>query len=206
MDETRPTVDQFPPTADQGDDPLPDLPHRPRIAPLPPPPDDPGQLNIFRTLAHNPNLARAFMRLGGHLLGGDSLPAREREIVILRTGFRSGSEYEFGQHTRIGRGAGLSDAEIARLARHDAEWDDADGALVAMVDDLCDHDVVSETTWQRLCARWTDAQLLELLVLAGYYRLVSGMLNSAGIALEPATAGWPDGTAGARRAPRDNPA
>jgi alkylhydroperoxidase family enzyme len=191
----------------KGGDPLPDLPHRPRIGPLPAPPDDPGQLNIFRTLAHNQDLARAFTRLGGYLLGAGSLPAREREIVILRTGFRAGSEYEFGQHTRIGRGAGLSDAEIARLARPEAEWDDSDdGALVAMVDELCDHDVVSETTWQTLSARWTEAQLLELLVLAGYYRLVSGMLNSAGVALEPATAGWPDGTVGARRAPRDSPA
>jgi 4-carboxymuconolactone decarboxylase len=181
-----------------------DLPARPRIDPLPAPADDPGQLNIFRTLARNEKLAKAFMRLGGHLLGGGVLPAREREIVILRTGRRAGSEYEFAQHRRIGRTAGLTDHEIARLADStDAHWSDDDAALIAMVDDLCDDDVVSEATWQRLRARWDEAQLLELLVLTGYYRLVSGMLNSAGVALEPATPGWPDGVAAARRAPRE---
>jgi 4-carboxymuconolactone decarboxylase len=183
-----------------------DLPVRPRIDPLPPPLDEPGQLNIFRTLAHNEKLAKGFLRLGGHLLGGGILPARDREIVILRTGSRAGSEYEFGQHTRLGREAGLTGYEIARLAEGDvAGWGDDDAALISLVDDLCDHDVVSETTWERLRARWSDAQLLELLVLAGFYRLASGMLNSVGVALEPATPGWPDGASRARRAPRDDP-
>ena len=180
------------------------LPARPRIDPLPAPSDDPGQLNIFRTLAHNEKLAKGFMRLGGHLLGGGVLPAREREIVILRTGRRAGSEYEFGQHRRLGRAAGLTDDEMARLADGAlGAWSDDDAALICMVDELCDHDVVSAPTWARLQARWSDAQMLELLVLAGFYRLVSGMLNSVGVALEPATAGWPDSAVGARRAPRD---
>ena len=165
---------------------------------------DQPQLNIFRTLGRNRPLFKGFLALGGHLLGESGLlPPREREIVILRTGFRAGSEYEFGQHTRMGRDAGLSDDEIGRLA--DAAgggWSDDDSALVAMVDELCDHDVVSEPTWQRLAARWSEEQLLELLVLAGYYRLVSGLLNSTGVALEPETPGWPAGTM-LRPAPRE---
>jgi alkylhydroperoxidase family enzyme len=132
------------------------------------------------------------------------LPAREREIVILRTGFRAGSEYEFGQHTRIGRDAGLTDAEIARLAdAGHGDWNDADRALVDMVDELCADDVVSDPTWQRLAQHWDEAQLLELLVLAGYYRLVSGFLNSVGVALEPETPAWPDGMRNPRPAPRE---
>src|SRR5437588_9910070 len=179
---------------------------RPPIDPRPPRGDEPGELNIFRTLAHNEKLAKGFLRLGGHLLGGGVLPAREREIVILRTGSRAGSEYEFGQHTRLGRQAGLTDDEIAGLADSQVgRWSDDDDALICLVDELCDHDVVSETTWDRLRARWSDAELLELLVLAGFYRLASGMLNSVGVALEPGTAGWPDGAIGARRAPRDEP-
>src|SRR2546423_1170473 len=133
-----------------------DLPAQPRIAPLPAS-DDQRQLNIFRTLTHNRPLYKGFLALGGHLLGGGGLPAREREIVILRTGFRCGSEYEFGQHTRIGRDAGLSDAEIARLADAGAgEWSDDDRALVDLVDELCADDVVSEPTWKLLAARWND--------------------------------------------------
>ena len=180
-----------------------DLPAQPRIAPLPAT-DDQRQLNIFRTLGRNHDLYKGFLALGGHLLGGSGLPAREREIVILRTGFRSGSEYEFGQHTRIGAAVGLTDAEIARLAdAGGGTWSDDDAALVAMVDELCDDDVVSEPTWGRLTTRWSDEQLLELLVLAGYYRLVSGLLNSVGVALEPETPGWPDAMTQPRRAPRE---
>ena len=180
-----------------------DLPAQPRIAPLPAT-DDQRQLNIFRTLSRNHDLYKGFLALGGHLLGGSGLPAREREIVILRTGFRAGSEYEFGQHTRIGAAVGLTDAEIARLAdAGDGTWTDDDAALVAMVDDLCADDVVSEATWKQLTTRWTEEQLLELLVLAGYYRLVSGLLNSVGVALEPDTPGWPEGMAQPRRAPRE---
>lgn len=181
-----------------------DLPARPRIEPVPAAADDPRQLNIFRTLVHNRPLYKGFLALGGHLLGGGVLPAREREIVVLRTGWRAGSEYEFGQHTRIGGDAGLTDEEIARLATDaSAGWSEDDAALVAMVDELCADDVVSESTWQRLRACWDEAQLLELLVLCGYYRLVSGLLNSTGVALEPETAGWPAGATDARRAPRE---
>jgi 4-carboxymuconolactone decarboxylase len=160
-------------------------------------------LNIFRTIARNEPLARGFLSLGGHLLRGEGLPAREREIVILRTGWRAQSEYEFGQHTTIGLAAGLTDDEVRWLAdAGEPRWSAADASLVRMVDELCADDVVSDATWAELAARWQQEQLLELLVLAGYYRLVSGLLTSAGVALEPGTPGWPDGADARLRAPR----
>ena len=183
-------------------------PSAPRIAPLPAEGERPP-LNIFRTLERAPALSAAFLALGTHLLGGGVLPERERELVVLRVGWRAQSEYEFGQHTTIGAAAGLTPAEIARLADADADADAGDGswsaddaALVAMVDELCDDEVVSDATWAALSDRWSEEQLLDLLVLAGYYRLVSGMLNSAGVALEAAAPGWPDGAAPRLRAPR----
>ncbi len=119
-------------------------PARPRIDPLPADEGATRQLNIFRTLAHNEALSKGFFELGGHLLGGGVLPVREREIVILRTGFRSGSEYEFGQHTRIGRKGGLTEDEIARLADSGSgQWNADDAALVTLVDELCDENIVS---------------------------------------------------------------
>ncbi|MBV9293500.1 MAG: carboxymuconolactone decarboxylase family protein, partial [Frankiales bacterium] len=104
-------------------------PGTPRIPPLSPDDEtaqrmtlgsdrnDGRPLNIFLTLARNEGLYTAFGRLGSHLLFKGSLPARERELVILRVGFRAQSEYEFGQHTVIGRDAGLTDEEIERLTR-----------------------------------------------------------------------------------------
>ena len=162
------------------------------------------ELNIFRTIGRNEALAKGFLALGGKLLSGHGIPAREREIVILRTGWRGQSEYEFGQHTTIGLSVGLTSAEIAALAdAGEGSWSQDDAALIAMVDDLCAADVVSEPTWLLLRKRWSDEELLELLVLAGYYRLVSGLLNSAGVALEAGTPGWPEGAAARLVAPRE---
>jgi alkylhydroperoxidase family enzyme len=161
-------------------------------------------LNIFRTISRNHDLYKGFLALGTHLLRGDALPPREREIVILRAGWQCASEYEFGQHTVIGRIAGLTDEEIAALAdAGEVEWSTDDRALVALVDELCAGDLVSESTWQALARRWSEEQLLELLVLAGFYRLVSGVLNSVGVALEPATPGWPATAKPRRHAPRE---
>jgi 4-carboxymuconolactone decarboxylase len=178
-------------------------PTRPRILKVHFDRDEPP-LNIFATLAHNRPLSKAFRLFGAHLLNDGVLPAREREIVILRTGWRCGSEYEFGQHHLIGSSVGLTPDEIERLAdAGPGTWDENDAALIGLVDDLCTNDIVSESTWHALAQRWNDAELLELLMLAGFYRMVSGMLNSVGVALEPKTPKWPDRAAPVRRAPHE---
>src|SRR5437763_6862542 len=119
-------------------------------------------LNIFLTLAKNEPLFTSFMHLGGYLLGKRfGVERREREIVILRVGWRSGSDYEFGQHTLIGRRAGLTDAEIHRLASNDGSgWSDDDAALLALCDELCADNDVSDATWSRLAAKWSEPELL----------------------------------------------
>ena len=152
---------------------------------------DGSPLNIFGMLAHHPRLLKRFNLLGGFLLNKGLVPAREREIVILRIGWRAQAVYEFGQHTIIGRAEGLTDAEIAGLAGADHEWSHQDAALIAMADELADDDCVGDETWAALAASWTDAQLIELLVIAGFYRLVSGFLNSTGVPLDNGVPSWP---------------
>jgi 4-carboxymuconolactone decarboxylase len=151
-------------------------------------------LNIFATLAHHPKVMRRSNQLGGTLLFGGSLPAREREMVILRVGWNCRSVYEFGQHTVIGARSGLSAAEISSLAGGDlGAWSREDRALVALADDLCSQDCVSDETWAVLAERFDSKEMVELVVLAGYYRLISGFLNSMGVRLDPGVPGWPDG-------------
>jgi 4-carboxymuconolactone decarboxylase len=152
-------------------------------------------LNIFGTLAHHPLLLKRYIALGGVFLRFGLLPAREREIVILRTAWHTGSVYEFGQHTRIGLASGLTEDEVARLAQPGTEgWTAADATLLAMVEDLHSGDRVSDPTWAELAGRWSEAELLELLALAGFYRMTAGFLNSAGVEPEPGVAGWPEGS------------
>lgn len=151
-------------------------------------------LNIFATMAKHPKLLDRFNRFGGFLLYRGLLPAREREIVILRVGWRSGSVYEFGQHTVIGRGAGLTDEEVRRLAvdRVDDAWSDDDRNLIELADQLCTTNKVDDALWERLSRRWNEQEVMELLVVAGFYRLVSGFLNATGVQLEQGTPGWPE--------------
>ena len=99
-------------------------PGEPRLAPLDPTTLDEetqryapvGSFNIFRTLAHHPKLLKRWLGFGNHVLNKSTLPPRERELVILRVGWRCNADYEFGQHITIGREAGVTDDEIRRLA------------------------------------------------------------------------------------------
>ena len=91
-------------------------------------------LNISATMAHNTRVLKRFSALGGTLLFRGVLPARERELVILRVGANCQSVYEFGQHTLIGRDSGLSDAEITALTQSPEvrDWSEADRDLIAL--------------------------------------------------------------------------
>ncbi len=151
-------------------------------------------LNIFRALAHHPKLFKRFNLMGGYILNKGLIPEREREIVILRVGWRAKAVYEFGQHTVIGKRCGLTEAEIAALADDgsDHRWSDDDADLIAMADELCIDDCVSDDTFARLARRWDEAQLIELVMCAGFYRMVSGFLNSMGIPLDPTVPSWPE--------------
>ncbi|MBK5224055.1 MAG: carboxymuconolactone decarboxylase family protein [Acidimicrobiia bacterium] len=189
--------------------PRPPRPTTPRLAPIGEPTPEqaevlakagarPGRraINIFTTMVRNRRVANRAVILGGAFLGKGTIAGRDREIVILRVGHNASAEYEFGQHTVIGRREGLTDAEIADLASDEltGQWSNADRTLVAMADELCSVDCVSDATWTALAERYSDEQLVELLMLAGYYRMISGFLNSTGVQLDDGVPGWPGGT------------
>jgi alkylhydroperoxidase family enzyme len=150
-------------------------------------------LNIFGVLAHHPKLLKRFNLMGGFILNKGLLPERERELVILRIGWNAKAVYEFGQHTVIGLRCGLTSDEIAALtqAPDNHDWRADDLALIAMADELAADDCVTDATWAALAVRWNDAELVELLIVAGFYRLVSGFLNSAGVQLDTGVPGFP---------------
>ncbi len=150
--------------------------------------------NIFGVLAKHPKLLKRFNLLGGFILNKGLLPVREREIVILRVGANCVSRYEFGQHTVIGRRCGITDEEISALLRPaDAHpWSDVDADLIAMSDELCADDCISDATFERLRTRWSEAEVIELTVTAGFYRMVSGFLNSMGIEFDDGVPDFPE--------------
>lgn len=147
--------------------------------------------NIFLAMAHHPRLLKRFNVLGGLFLGRGLLPERERELVILRTAWRCRSEYEFGQHTLFARRAGLADEEIARATREGAVWPEPDAALIRLADEIHERRAVSDELWAELGRRWSVPEMIELVMLAGFYGMVAGFLNTAQVPLDAGVPGWP---------------
>ncbi len=140
-------------------------------------------LNLFRTVAHNPAILERFRSTGTYLLNFGTLSALDREIVIQRTCARCGCEYEWGVHAifygeRVGLSEEQLDATAARPGATDPCWSPEQALLIELVDALHDHDDVEDTLWERLAAHYTDAQLVELVVLVGQYHLVSFIANA----------------------------
>jgi 4-carboxymuconolactone decarboxylase len=176
---------------------------QPRIAPLPRAewsdeahellPKDPGSgsatpLNIFTTLLRHPKLFKRWSVFASHVLSKSTLPARDREILILRTGVRCQSAYEFHQHTRIGLASGLTRDEIADLAGDGSGFAGTDAALVRAADELHDDQMISDATWTALHERYSDQQMIDLIFAVGQYTLVSMVLNSLGVQVEDGSA------------------
>jgi alkylhydroperoxidase family enzyme len=152
-----------------------------------------GENNIFTTFARHESLFLAWLRFGGFLLGGGVLPARERELLILRTGFNCGSSYEWGQHVRIAESVGIDHEEILRVAKGpQAEgWPLADAVLLEAADELHEDAKISERTWARLAASYDERGLIEITMLVGHYHLVAYALNSLGVELDEGLEGLP---------------
>jgi alkylhydroperoxidase family enzyme len=148
-------------------------------------------LNIFTTLARHPKLFKRWQVFAGHVLGKSTLPPREREIVILRTGWLCNSHYEFHQHTRIGLACGLSDDEIRKLTRSADDWTGKDAVLVRAADELHADQMISDATWRALRESWNEQQLIDLLFAIGQYTLVSMVLNTLGVQTEDGSEGFP---------------
>jgi alkylhydroperoxidase family enzyme len=150
-------------------------------------------LNVFTTFARHPKLLKRWMVFGAHVLGKSTLAPREREILILRTGFRCRSEYEWGQHAVIGRAVGLTDEEIVRITKDPDEpgWAPFDATLLHAADELHDDYVISETTWTALSKKYDTHQLMDVVFTVGQYTLVSMALNTFGVQLDPGIEGFP---------------
>lgn len=144
--------------------------------------------NIYKTLAHHPELYSRWSGLGGFLLNGSSLPPRQREMLMLRMGWLCQSEYEWSQHARIATSSvGLTDEEVHRIAEgaQAKGWTDFERALLRFVDELRYEAMVSNATWRALRKTYSDMQIMEALFTAAQYQLVSMALNSLGVQLDP---------------------
>ncbi len=150
-------------------------------------------VNIFATIVRHPGLYRRWMPFAGKLLAG-KLPVRDRELLILRTAWHTRSPYEWGQHVRLSKAAGITDDEIERvIAGPSADgWAPFDRTLLQAADDLHDDACISDANWDALAKQYDERQLIEVPMLVGHYHMVAFALNSFGVQREPGVDGLPD--------------
>jgi alkylhydroperoxidase family enzyme len=127
----------------------------------------------------------------------NTLNARTRELVILRNGWRTKSEYEFCQHVRVSRDLKMSDEEIlgVRDPANCRTYSETDRAVIRMADELLDDSEVSAETWNILRQAFSNEELVELLLIAGFWRMIAGYLKTARVPLDPGVPSWPEGKA-----------
>lgn len=144
-------------------------------------------LNIFRTLARAPVALERFAPWAGYILGrNNSLTTRDRELLILRTGWNCRSGYEWAQHVPIGREAGLDDADIAAIKQgpRAPHWPPRDAALLTACDELVADQFVTDATWAALSAL-SERQRMDVVFTVAQYTQVAMVLNSFGVQLDP---------------------
>ena len=143
-------------------------------------------LLLFTTIARDPGLFQKFF--AGGLLDRGNLTTRQREIVIDRTTALCKSEYEWGVHVAVyAAHAGFDSAQIASLAHGDALdacWSPEEQLLLTLCDQLQTDCTVTDALWSALKAAFPDEAILELLMLAGFYRSVSYLTNALRLPLE----------------------
>lgn len=142
-----------------------------------------GAGTALATLARHPDLAKAFLRFNVHLLFRSTLPARLRELAILRVAYRRGCSYEWTHHVDMGKDAGLTDTEIQDL-QHGVASGELDRAVLAAVDELDDKSNVSDATWNVLSEHLDERQRMDLVFTIGCYGLLAMAFNTFGVELE----------------------
>jgi 4-carboxymuconolactone decarboxylase len=185
---------------------------RPRIDPLTPPytpeaaamlarwmPRDAGAIEplaLFRTLARHLELASRMLPLGAGILSHGRVAPRDREIVIHRTCARTRADYEWGVHAAVyAERVGLTPAQLRATATGGADdpaWDAAGALLIRLADELHETATVSDTLWAALERHYDPEQLLELVITAGWYRLIAYVIHAAQVEPEPWAVSYPN--------------
>jgi alkylhydroperoxidase family enzyme len=149
--------------------------------------------NVFKTFARHPELASRFSTFGGYILRESTLSPRHREMAILRIGWLCQSEYEWGQHRRLGLEAGLTEEEILRINEGPGAngWSPFEAALLRAVDELHSDAFITDATWDALTKEYDEKNMMDLVFTVGDYNMVSMALNSFGVQLDEGLTGFP---------------
>jgi alkylhydroperoxidase family enzyme len=153
-----------------------------------------AELNIFRVLLHRPVAAKGIADLLVALLFRGELDHRLRELVIMRIGWATGSDYEWTQHWSIAQqrfGLSRDDLLAVRDWRRSDRFGPAERAVLEATDETLATGTLGAASWARATEHLSRDAAIELVAAIGTWRLVSQLTRSLAIPLEPGVASWP---------------
>lgn len=141
--------------------------------------------NVFPMLNTNRRIFWAWLFFASRLMPFGRLPARTRELIILRVGFNCRSRYEFAQHLEIAQRLGVSEQDIkATIQPAEQCLDPLLEALLLACDYVCQKQPIPNSVWQLLKRHYNDKLLIEILMLIGHYEMVAAVLVNTAVPLE----------------------
>jgi alkylhydroperoxidase family enzyme len=143
-------------------------------------------LNVVRMMSHAEEPLKGYARMAGVLLNHGVLEPALRELVILRVGHLTGSDYELQQHGDLSRRIGVPEPLIEAVGRGglDPAFDVHERAALIFVDDVVKNAGASEETLTALLVHYTFAEAIELTLVTGFYQMTAGFLKSFDVDLE----------------------
>lgn len=136
-------------------------------------------------MARHPALAEAFLRFNRFQLQHGELPARFRELAVLRVSLVRGSSYEWGQHVKMALGCGVTADEIDHIALGAAGFEGDDATVLAATDELLGTGRLTDERWHELRSFLDEHQAFELLFAVGTYSLLAMVFETWGLTPEP---------------------
>ncbi|CAM9640119.1 unnamed protein product [Phaeothamnion confervicola] len=149
--------------------------------------------NVLKTMMRNMNLLNSWNGFAGHIMGTSSLSPRHREMLIMRVGWLTQSEYEWGQHVLMSAPAGLVHADHLRIKEGPkaAGWNELESALLQATDELLDDAIIEDTTWNILTKHLSTEQIMDAVFTVGQYNMLAMALNTLGVQREEGVPGFP---------------
>ncbi len=144
-------------------------------------------LNLYATMLNHPKLYAPRLKFGSYLQRDSLLPPKTRELLIMRTAWLTRTDYEWGHHVEPAQKAGLSAADIHRIASGpDAPgWSEEHAAVLRAADELRREAFIGDSTWKTLAKYYDTPRLIEIIYTTGGYTMTALAINSLGIQLEP---------------------
>jgi alkylhydroperoxidase family enzyme len=143
----------------------------------------------LRTLLVHPELVRGVLPFANYILSESTLTPRHRELLILRTAWRTKSDYLWAKHQDRAIASGLSKQELSAIGgRGDARWNDFEGALLRAADELHEYSFIPDETWAVLAKRYGVHELMDAAFTVAEMTMLAEVVNSVGVPVEPGRA------------------